>query len=431
MHRDLLNDLLTWKQSPRRKPLLLRGARQVGKSWIIRKLSESFDNFVEINFEKHIQPRAFFEGDLEVKIILEKLALYSGQSIVPGKTLLFLDEIQACEPAIIALRYFKEEIPELHVIAAGSLVDFAIDNIGIPVGRIQFMFLYPLSFCEYLTVIGKNTLREHINRGAIDPVFHQTLLEHFKTYTMIGGMPEVIKTWLDTTDFKACHDVQDEIILSYKQDFSKYAHSHQIDKLDVVFANTPQQFGHKFVYKNVESEFRSNVLKEALLLLKKAGILHIAYHSSAQGLPLQATIDEKRFKVFFFDIGIANRLMGLDEKTWLLKPLEVAYKGGIFEQFVAQEYIALSSKTTPAQIYYWHREAKYSNAEVDLLFVKNGEIVPVEVKSSSKGTLKSMRIFLESHPHSKYGIKVSEQPNGKNGDILEIPFYGLEAWLNS
>lgn len=429
MKRDLLKSLLEWKNHPLRKPLILRGARQVGKTWLVQELGKSFQNIITLNFEKQRSAGELFQGDLNIQKLIENLKIYCGENIVPGFTLLFFDEIQECEAAIVALRYFKEELPELHVISAGSLLDFTLEKIGVPVGRVQFMYLHPLSFGEFLTALDRSDLREYIYQEKIENIIHEKLLEHVKTYFWLGGMPAVVEAWLEQKNPLLCQELQDEIILSYRQDFSKYAKTHQIEKVDKLFAMIPKLLGQKFVFNKVDPDLRSNALKEALLNLEKAGVAHIVYHSSAQGFPLSATQNEKRFKVYFFDIGLAQRVLGIQLKEWLLMPLEVTYLGAMAEQFVAQEYIAYTAIKSPGELFYWHREDKQSNAEVDFLFVTDHQIVPVEVKSSSTGRLRSLHAFLTTHPHSKEALKICEYNFSLHNDIRTIPFYGIEAWL--
>lgn len=426
MKRDLFQSLMEWKNSRLRKPLILRGARQVGKSWLVNEFAKTFASFARINFEKQPEACEFFQGDLLFPQLLEKLELYIGQKIIPKETLLFFDEIQECERAIIALRYFKEELPDLHVIAAGSLIDFSLENIGMPVGRVQFLYLHPLSFGEFLSVIGKDDLRNYILQSDIDPVLHNKILEHVKNYFWLGGMPEVINEWIINRNFQTCLDIQDEILLTYKQDFEKYAKKRLIDKVEMVFNTVPEHLGEKFIYSKVDETSRSTLLKEALDCLKKAGVVHVVYHTSGQGVPLAAGKDSKKFKVFFFDTGLAQRLLGLNLQQWVTTPLNIKHVGAIAEQFVAQEYFAYSSVKNPAELYYWHREEPTSNAEVDFLFVINGDIIPVEVKSGKKGHLKSLKLFLETHKHSKYGVKISEQPFNYDDEVISIPFYAIE-----
>jgi len=431
MKRFLLKELETWKTASLRKPLVLRGARQVGKSWLIDEFGRQFDSYVKINFEKQPEVASFFADELDVPTLIEKLSVLTHQKIIPGKTLLFFDEIQECQRALLALRYFKEECPELHVVAAGSLIDFALDSIGIPVGRVQFLYLYPLSFSEFLVALDREDLLQYINKFTFDIPIHKQLLELVKTYFWLGGMPAVIDAWLQTKDINTVQDVQDELVLAYKQDFHKYAKQHQMPRVDKIFVETPKQLGQKFVYSRVDVDSRIEPLRNAFMLLMKAGIIYKVCHSSAQGLPLASSSNERRFKAFFFDIGLAQRLSKLNVRDWLMQPLEVKYLGGIAEQFVAQEYIAYTSIKKPAELYYWHREKPTSNAEVDFLFVKDSQIIPVEVKAGKHGTLKSMQLFLQSHPNSPFGLKISENSFSMKQPIHGIPFYAISAWLTT
>lgn len=429
MKRDRLKDLEAWRNDPHRKPLLIRGCRQVGKSWLIREFGKQFDTFVEINFEKSKLIHPYFSADLDINTILEKISLYTHTKIEAGKTLLFFDEIQACEGALQALRYFKEDRPEIHIIAAGSLLDFALNKLGIAVGRVQFMQLYPLSFSEYLTVSGLQNYREFLFNQENDPVISQQLIEHLKNYMWLGGMPAVINAWISDRDPVVCQKIQDEIIESYQIDFHKYAKQHQIPHVNKVFEAIPALVGNKFIYSHVDANARVDVIKNALNLLETAGIAIYCHHTSAQQPPLGAMQNDKKFKVFYFDIGIAQRLLGLDIKQWLLNPLPLSNQGEIVEQFVAQEILAYADFHKQAKLYYWHREAKNSNAEIDFIVIKNGEIIPVEVKSTHKGSMKSLHLFLESHPNSKFGLKISMGPFSQHNNLVEIPLYALESWL--
>lgn len=429
MFRDILSELEQWKTHPLRKPLILKGARQVGKSWAVQEFGKTFSSFVSINFEKEKDAKIFFEGDIKIADLIDRLSLYSGKKIIPGETLLFFDEIQDCENAIAYLRYFKEELPDLHVIAAGSLIDFVLEKTGLPVGRVQFLHLFPISFGEYLIAIGRDDLRQNILTSEVDPVIHHQILEQLKTYMCIGGMPAVVQAWISYKDILLCQEAQDEIINTYRQDFIKYARRQQIEYVTKVFNAIPLQLGRKFKYSNVDPDMNLQPIKNALSLLKKAGIALPVHHSSGQGVPLGAAKDTKKFKIFFFDVGLAQRILGLDLKSWVVMKLKIANIGAIAEQLVAQEFMAYSPPKIKQDLYYWHKESPSSNAEVDFLFVKGGEIVPVEIKSGVRGGLKSMQIFLDTHPASKYGLKISENPFSLHSKIREIPLYGIEAWL--
>ncbi len=344
--------------------------------------------------------------------------------------MLFLDEIQECEEAIQSLRYFKEELPELHVIAAGSLLDFTLERIGMPVGRVQFLHVYPLSFGEYLEAMGKSDLHRFASQALdVPPALHEKLLEEFRYYCWLGGMPAVVDAWRQHQNPQFCQEIQDQIIQAYRQDFEKYAKKHQVAHITKIFDQVGLQLGQKFKYSKVDADLRSAPLKEALSLLSMAGIVYRCYHTAAQGLPLSALMDVQKMKVFFFDIGLLQRIQGVRLRDWLLAPMSVTYLGALAEQWVAQEYIALTSISAPPDLFYWQREAKQSNAEIDFLFNLDQEIVPVEVKSGSGGRLRSLALFMESHPHSKQALVVSERAPWKQCPLQGIPFYALERIL--
>ncbi len=429
MKRMLTKELEIWKTHPLRKPLILRGARQVGKSYLVSEFGKTFSNCVTLNFERDPKAKGLFQDSKDPLKLVSMLSAYTGQSIVPGETLLFFDEIQECEAALQSLRYFKEELPTLHVIAAGSLLDFTLHRIGLPVGRVQFMYLHPLSFGEYLEATGQSELHAHLSTNAIAAPLHEKLLGEIRHYAWLGGMPAVVQAWCNHQNVQFCQEIQDQILQAYRQDFEKYAKKHQVIRVNQLFDQVGSQLGQKFKYSKVDDSVRSQVLKEALDLLSKAGIVHIAYHSAAQGLPLSANIDRQKFKVFFFDIGLLQRLQGLNLKEWLLAPLSVTYMGALAEQWVAQEYIATTSVTTPPELFYWQREARQSNAEIDFVFSQQHKMIPVEVKSGSKGRLKSLALFLETHPHCPEALVISENPAWQQGSLQGIPFYALESWL--
>lgn len=429
MKRDILKSLQQWKTSPIRVPAIIRGARQVGKSWVIKEFGKTFENLAEFNFEQNTALHDMFSEDLRVDTLLEKLNLHLTFKITPGKTLLFFDEIQACKRALLALRYFKEQCPDLHVIAAGSLLDFILDDIGMPVGRVQFFYVYPLSFGEFLENTGHENWRQHLIKEYDSTSIHTNLLEQSKLYAWLGGMPEVVKTWIQHKDANLCQSIQERILQAYQQDFLKYAKGKQIHQVDKVFKAVPQQLGNKFKYTAVDPNQNSTTLRQALQLLKKAGVVHIVPHSSGQALPLSGSSNEKQFKVFYFDTGLSQRSLNVDFKVWFKQNLEVQYKGGIAEQLVAQELIAYQNNEKPAELFHWRREAKYSNAEIDFLIAKQDKIIPIEVKSGTKGQMQSMRLFLDSHKNTPYGLKIFSNQFSTNGNINEIPFYAIEAWL--
>ena len=276
MHRSLSKELLSWKNHPLRKPLVLRGPRQVGKSFLVMTFGKTFAKCVTINFEKDPRAKALFNGTLDAKTLLSKIGAYTDSTITPGETLLFLDEIQECEEALLALRYFKEELPLLHVIAAGSLIDFALGRVGMPVGRVQFLYLHPMYFGEYLDAMREVQLHDYLLFHTVAAPLHEKLLDEYRHYTWLGGMPAVLDAWRLHHNAQYCQEIQDEILQSYRQDFSKYARQHQLVHLTRVFDHMGMQLGEKFKYSKVDPDVRSAVLKEALHLLVQAGVVNEA-----------------------------------------------------------------------------------------------------------------------------------------------------------
>lgn len=281
MKRDLLQELINWRKDLLRKPLILRGARQVGKSWLINEFGRAFNVFIRIDFDKDKKAKSLFVGNSNISEFIANLEIYTQQKIIPGETLLFFDEVQECPEAINTLRQFKEDLPKLHVIAAGSLLDFILDKVGMPVGRVQFMYLYPLSFGEFLTALERHDLREHILTCNVSKIVHEQILELLKTYMWLGGMPAVVDAWNKYQKITACQELQDEIISAYSQDFYKYAKHKNIEYATKLFEAIPAQLGKKFKFTNIDNEIRSMYLKEALVLLNKAGISHMCFHSAA------------------------------------------------------------------------------------------------------------------------------------------------------
>jgi len=433
MKRDLSIKLKNWANQTNHKPIILRGPRQVGKSWLVEELGREFDNFVEINFEMLPEMGTFFEGNLDPFEIIKNISNYLNVNIIESKTLLFFDEIQQVPRAITSLRYFYEKIPKLHIIAAGSLLEFELSKISIPVGRISFMYVYPLSFSEFLTATANEKLREMLKTNEFNELskpFHEKLLNEVRNYTIIGGMPEVVEKYIfNSSNLNECMDIQSDILETYRSDFQKYAKKNEIKYLSKVFDSIPHQIGQKFKYNAVDKNIKSTFLREALDLLEMAGIVYKVYHSNSNGIPLGAETNLSKFKILFFDIGLAQRLLKLDySKSLLDNNISQINKGTIAELFVGLELISYSNKREKANLYYWHREAKSSNAEIDYVTVQNEIITPIEVKSSSTGAMKSIKIFMDSKKVS-LGFKISSFPYSFTNNIQSIPFYGLKAFV--
>lgn len=423
--------LAQWKTDLHRKPLLLRGARQVGKTHAIRELGKTFDHFIEINFERDQQALSIFDHNksLDPKRILQEILALNNNKIFPGSTLLFFDEIQMAPQAITALRYFYEEMPDLHVIAAGSLLDFTIEKIGIPVGRVRSLYMYPLSFIEFLVASKRSNVVEQLlstSNTLYSSGVHTDLLDMVGKYLAVGGMPEAVSRWIDTNNINECLLVHQDIIDTYQQDFGKYAKVSQIDHVARVFSTIPHQLGTKFKYTVIDGDYRKRELAPALDLLQTAGIAHKIFHTAAQGIPLGAEADPECYKVLFMDIAISQKILGLETGSWILNPLQAfTNKGAIVEAFVGQEILAYADPREKAQLYYWQRMAKNSMAEVDYLSQDQEHIIPIEVKSGHGTTLRSLHMFLEMHDRSPYGVRFSAQNYSIHNNIHSYPLYAV------
>lgn len=429
MERELIQYLRKWKVSAIRKPLILRGARQVGKTYLVKQFGKEFTSFVSINLEKQPEVAALFNETLEPKQLIQRLQLVTEQKIIPGETLLFIDEAQEAPRSLIALRYFYEECPSLHVIAAGSLLDFAIEKVGVPVGRVSFLYLYPLSFIEFLRAtsreIAAQAILEHPFPQPVSAPIHQKWLEYVAEYIAIGGMPEVVKVWQDTNDINACGEIQYTIIESYKQDFEKYCKRHEEKYVSLIYEQVPRQLGETFKFSKMPGSYRKRDLAPCFDLLVKAMVINQVHHSDGQGIPLGAEADYHYFKATFVDVALAQRLLDLHPKDWFLQPNQsLINKGEITESFVGQELLAYSNPQEKAHLYYWQRHERGSSAEIDYLSNIRGQIIPLEVKSGGGSSLKSLQLFLKTHP-SPYGVRLSTHNFSLHEKLHSYPLYAV------
>lgn len=392
-----------WKDSPRRKPLIIRGARQVGKTWLVENvLAKQFQSFVKIDLEKRRDLHPCFAENLGPQSILNHLELTTGR-IIPGQTLLFIDEIQACPRALMALRYFYEEMPDLHVVAAGSLLEFAFGEISIPVGRVQYLHMHPMTFYEYLLAMGKEQMAEYTLNQSDDVArsIQEVILKELRGYFFVGGMPECVKTYRDTGSMVETFQVQSEILDSYRDDFSKYTPQINTTCLDAVFLSVAKSIGEQLKYTHLNDGHSSQMNRKAFDLLVKAKIIHKIPACDPSGLPLGATANPKKFKASMLDIGLMQRLCQVPVELELQQEnLLAMYRGKLAEQFVAQELLAWHS----SELFYWAREARGSSAEVDFLVVRQGNIYPVEVKSGASGSLRSLHLMLEKYRNCPQGL---------------------------
>lgn len=424
MKRLLESKLLEWKDSTRRKPLIIRGARQVGKTYTIKGFGkEYFSSCLFVDFERDPNLRNIFENDLHPARIISDLELASGQRIVPTETLVFFDEIQECPEALTSLRYFYEELPELHIIAAGSLLEFVMGEISFPVGRVQFAELYPLNFLEFQMASGNEKAVEYLSGapGSLSDSAHQFLLNQLKDYFFVGGMPEAVKTFLESRSVNRAIEIQGEICNSLKHDFAKY-HPHVDNQcLTEVLSSLAKNVGRQTKYSTLSEGFTNPTIKKAYQTLVMAKLVSKINSVNPQGLPLNI-MASKVFKSAMLDIGIMNFLCGIYKTDeYFSNDLLGIYRGAMAEQFVGQE-IAVNQNN---ELFYWSRQAKSSTAEVDYVITVDDRIIPVEVKSAKAGKLRSMHQYLKEYPGTKVGYvfsanSYSELPEQK---LIFMPLY--------
>lgn len=431
MKRDLERDLLNWKERKDRLPLLLRGARQVGKSYIVEEFGKkAFKNIVIVNFEFRPELKQCFTT-LDPVEIINKLQLLMGENIEAEKTLLFLDEIQECPNAIMALRYFKEKHDRLAVIGAGSLMEFALNSsdFKMPVGRIQLIYLEPLSFGEFLTASGNELLRSHLREIRLNSVFddavHQKLMDLLRIYLIVGGMPAVVKEYLDNRNFLNCQRIQNSLLQAYRNDFGKYAKSSELKYLQKVLDEVPRLVGNRIKYSNVDPHSKSRDIKQALNLLKLAGIVCPIYATAASGLPLGAQANEMKFKLNFLDVGLMQNACGLQAELTLTNNFFLINAGAVTEQLIGQELRAYFDSYLKCGLFFWARDKKSSSAEVDYVVAVDSLILPVEVKAGKTGTLKSLKLFIEEKK-SLFGVRFSQEKLSLHDKVLTLPLYMAE-----
>lgn len=441
LRRQVDEELEAWKNSEEYKPLLVRGARQVGKSSAIRHLGESFPYFLEVNFERDKSVREFFEGDLDVRFISEQLSAYFNIPVVPGQTLLFLDEIQACPNAIHSLWFFKEDYPDLHVVAAGSLLEFALKDLGAyGVGRIRSMFMYPMSFDEFLHALGEDGLvrmkRNATSKKPLPNVFYLRLVEFFRSFLLIGGMPAAVARYAKTKSYLEADQVLGELKQTYMDDFVKYKAKADPMLLRKTLLSVAHQVGGKFVYSQVEGGYTTSQVKNALEMLRDAGIIIPVWHTAANGIPLGAEINPKFVKYNLIDHGLLLNLLGIGDSTnSLVKELLVANttdlvdKGSLTEMVAGLEMLKYMPSNERHDLYYWQNLSRGTVSEVDYVLSRGIDVVPIEVKSGLRGSMASLYVFMEKE-HIKYAIRCSLEnfgefvsPKGKS--IIINPLYAL------
>lgn len=399
--------LLEWKNSSSLKPLLLRGARQVGKSRAAQHLGETFDHFIEVNFEKRPEIKDIFAKIHDVHELANNLSMLYNKPIKAGKTLLFLDEIQSSPDAIKSLWTFKEDYPDLHVIAAGSLLEFALKEMSsFGVGRIRSLYVYPFSFDEFLAAEGKSAwIKAKQTANSETPLLtalHNDLVQHYRTFLMVGGMPASIASWVTTHDYRLCQEELDDIQQTYYDDFAKYANKVDPTLLRNTLQSVILQIGNKFMYSKVEGTYRAEEVKKALSMLCDAGIIKRVSHTAANGLPLGAETNEKFRKYIYLDSGLLLRILDMDlgsarQLTELIlagTAMDLVNKGGVAEMVLGWEMIKYNNPRSQHDLYYWENTAEGTRSEVDYVIARDMKVLPIECKAGISGKMKSLHLFM-------------------------------------
>lgn len=430
--RRLSKALDNWRTKPNRKPLILRGARQVGKTTLVKEFGKTYSHFISLNLEKR-KDQLFFETTDEVAIILDSIFLAHNISIKEKEnTLLFIDEIQEVPKVIQLLRYFYEEIPQLHIISAGSLLEFALKEVtSFPVGRVEFLYLHPFNFMEFLEASKQEIVLDYLKEIPIKQVAHNQLIKLFNEYTIIGGMPEIVDEYIKTGSSAGLSSIYESIWSSYLSDSEKYSNDGSgREIIKHIMSVAPYEIDKRIKYQNFgNSNYRSREVKEALLNLSRAKIVQLIYPTTSLEIPIQLDF-KKSPKLQILDTGIVNYILGITSELLLVDSLDNSYKGALIPHIINQELISLQENTNRLPSF-WVRDKTQSTSEVDLVYTVGDKIIPIEIKSGSTGTLKSLHQFVEraNHPFAvriyagKFEIQETKTPSGKPYLLMNLPYY--------
>ena len=432
IHRSAFRFLIEWKESKGRKPLVIRGARQVGKTTLVKEFAKQYDVFLDLNLEKPAD-RQLFEDYQNVQELITAIFFHKEKRKTDGKTLLFIDEIQFSKPAVAILRYFYEEANAMHVIVAGSLLETIIDvrKISFPVGRVQYMALRPCSFLEFLDGIGQSFDRNLIQNLQVESVVHERIIKAFHTYTLVGGMPAAVAQYAESQDVLSLKEVYESLLLSYQDDVEKYTNNaHLIRIIRTILSIGWASAGEIIAFERFGgTSYSSKEISTAFQTIQKAMLLDLVYPASETQMPLLPNF-RKRPKLIWLDTGLVNFLSGIQREVFSVSDIQDVWRGRIAEHIVAQELLALSDSLLERRIY-WRRDKQGSEAEVDFVYPYNGLAIPVEVKSGHNSKLKSLHLFMENAPHAiavrvwskPFSVDEVATPNGKKFKLVNIPFY--------
>ena len=431
MYRTLMEKLKEWRTQPDRSPLILRGARQVGKTYLVKEFGKNyFENIVEVNFEKNPSAIRYFDGDLDPSRIIRTLSIAFKAEIKEEKTLIFFDEVHDCPRALTSLKYFKEDAPQYAIIAAGSLLGIQEHNgLSFPVGKVSFLELLPFSFCEFLMGIGEEGLADELENGSFDDIalFGERYLELLKEYLLVGGMPQCILKWKETASFEKVRIIQDGIVESYLSDLSKHIPPHVVVRCREIVSSIASQLGKenkKFIFSHVREGGRAKDYEEAFAWLESCRIINKVKRVTIPRLPLTAYEEQSVFKVYMHDVGLLSSLLKTDTSVFIEgNSLFDAFRGTLMEQFVLTE---LRSQHYEAVAYYANDK---NTAEIDFLVEDRGEIIPLEVKSGIKSKAKSLRSYNEKF-RPLVALRTSPLPYIEHDWVINIPLYALKKMRN-
>jgi hypothetical protein len=427
-----MEQLNKWKQKTNKKPLIIRGARQAGKTWLMKEFGKTaYEKTVYINFDNNPQMKELFSLDMRIDRIIMGIELYVGHKISPHNTLLIFDEVQEVPKALSSLKYFNETAPEYQIICAGSLLGIALhQGTSFPVGKVEFMDLYPLSFTEFMRAMGKEQFVDLLDKGDFEmaTMFRQDYVDLLKYYYYVGGMPEVVQSFVDNRDFNEAREIQERILAAYEQDFSKHAPNEAVPRIRMLWNSIPAQLtkeNKKFIYGIIKEGARAKDYETALMWLTDCGLVHKVYRVTAPSIPLKAYEDLKAFKLFLADVGLLGCMVRLNQSVLLDRnELFKEFKGALTEQYVLQQLKTVKGVDT----YYWTNDR--GNAEIDFLIDTGNEVVPIEVKAETNLKAKSLKTFCEKY-NPKMAIRTSMTDYKQEDWLLNLPLWAVEKKLSS
>lgn len=427
MYRIAIEKLYKWKNSKRRKPLIIEGARQVGKTWLMKEFGkQAYADTVYINFDSNSRMADLFSADLDTDRLIMGLELYAGRKINPDNTLLIFDEVQEVPRALASLKYFYENAPQYHIVCAGSLLGIALhQGTSFPVGKVDFLKLYPLSFSEFLMATGNERFAELLKKQDYEMItsFKQTYIDALKHYYFVGGMPEAVQSFAESKDFNEVRAIQKRILAAYEQDFSKHAPNEIVPKIRMLWNSIPSQLARenkKFIYGLVREGGRAREYETAIMWLSDCGLVHKVSRVNAAGIPLKAYEDLKAFKLFIVDVGLLGCMTGLRQRTLLDgDDLFVEFKGALTEQYVCQQLKTIED----LGIYYYTNDR--GSCEIDFVVDTGEQIVPIEVKAETNLRAKSLKTYRERF-EPELSVRTSMADYKKEDWLLNLPLYAIE-----